>query len=640
MEQRKDIISFLTARNYKPKKVGRNYRITPCPACDSKTGLNINPDRNLYNCFSCGISGSLYKWLVEVEKMSEKEAYKELQRVTNAEDITKKAPLEPVKAPTTPQHNKDYIQSCINKLHQKNKNSNINELKGIQYLINRGISLDTINKYKITYGDIKNNNGKKYHNVLIFPLSENNRIVSFSSRTIGQDNRYYNNTGTMYMFNGDYLKESNQILFLTEGIIDALSIEEMGYKAIALNGVGRVKALIEEIKKQGKNNHYVSAMDNDKAGKNATTELKKALGKDMQILSYSDKIKDPNEYIIKDKEGFKRALESAKKNIINLGMEKLKPTLETYILNQYAKDLEDYRRGSEVKTGYKELDEKLNGLHNNLYVIGGMSGTGKTTLASQIMDNLAIADEHVIYLSLEQSIYDIATKSLIRQLKKDYENITITAQQLKMMNFQTKEMYQKVKDAIKKYSRIAKNITIIEGDFHFDVFTLSEYIKEYISITGIKPVVIVDYLQILPAPKGNLISDKQKVDINVTQLKRITRVLKVPLICISSLGRDNYLNPINYNSFKETGGIEYTADVLMGLQYAVTESEEMEQISPTKRSEKWELVNDAKREYPVELTLKILKNRNGESGDINFKFYWESEYMESEPTLKRASDAW
>ena len=50
------------------------------------------------------------------------------------------------------------------------------------------------------------------------------------------------------------------------------------------------------------------------------------------------------------------------------------------------------------------------------------------------------------------------------------------------------------------------------------------------------------------------------------ELKRLQREHNLVMFLISSLNRENYMLPITEANFKETGSIEYTADVIFGLQ--------------------------------------------------------------------------
>ena len=113
-----------------------------------------------------------------------------------------------------------------------------------------------------------------------------------------------------------------------------------------------------------------------------------------------------------------------------------------------------------------------------------------------------------------------------------------------------------------------------------------------------KPVVIVDYLQIIQGDEKRQ-STKELIDSNVTELKRISRNNDVPVFVISSLNRSNYLTPVDFESFKESGGIEYTCDVLWGLQLQAINEDVFN--SDKKLKEKRERIKEAK----AEITRKI-----------------------------------
>ena len=83
---------------------------------------------------------------------------------------------------------------------------------------------------------------------------------------------------------------------------------------------------------------------------------------------------------------------------------------------------------------------------------------------------------------------------------------------------------------------MANNTIIVEGNFNVTVNTIRDYIEQYILFTGIKPVVILDYLQIL-RPLNDKMTDKQQVDFNVTELKRVSRDFDIPIFVICSFNR-------------------------------------------------------------------------------------------------------
>ena len=109
-------------------------------------------------------------------------------------------------------------------------------------------------------------------------------------------------------------------------------------------------------------------------------------------------------------------------------------------------------------------------------------------------------------------------------------------------------------------------------------------------------------------------NDKLRTDVNITSLKRISRDYKIPILVISSFNRMSYDKDITLSAFKESGGIEYSSDIIIGLQQT---SER-----PLARSELTERI----------IKLSVLKNRQGKKDESitlryqpAFNYYIEGE---------------
>ena len=136
--------------------------------------------------------------------------------------------------------------------------------------------------------------------------------------------------------------------------------------------------------------------------------------------------------------------------------------------------------------------------------------------------------------------------------------------------------------------------------------------RRYITRNGTRPVVILDYLQILqPADSTRRQNLKETIDSTVTELKRMSREMDLTVIVVSSVNRQNYMTPIDFESLKESGGIEFTADVVWGLQLQCINEPLFERDKGIK--EKRDRVKAAKAENPRKIELVCLKNRYGRS---------------------------
>jgi replicative DNA helicase len=158
------------------------------------------------------------------------------------------------------------------------------------------------------------------------------------------------------------------------------------------------------------------------------------------------------------------------------------------------------------------------------------------------------------------------------------------------------------------YSDYAQHIRFIEGVGNVGVENIRKAVEEHINYTNNTPIVLIDYIQLL-APYNAKMTDKQNMDKNVVELKRISRDFKTPVIGISSLNRDGYKDKVIMAAFKESGAIEYSSDILIGLNLKGAGAAGFD-------------VEAAKKKQPRDIVLSVLKNRNAETGGtINYKYY-------------------
>lgn len=310
-------------------------------------------------------------------------------------------------------------------------------------------------------------------------------------------------------------------------------------------------------------------------------------------------------------------------------------TKEEYLKNNTANHLQAFMNGitesvntPSIPTGFNDLDIKLDGgLYEGLYILGAISSLGKSTFILQIADQIAQQGQDVLFFSLEMARSELMAKSISRNTfilcdnHKDAKTTRGITAGKKHLAYSPKEN-ELIKKSIQAYSEYAGKIYISEGLGTIGVEQIKETVKKHIEFTGNKPVIFIDYLQIL-APYDMRATDKQNTDKAVMELKRISRDYKIPVIGISSFNRENYSNSVSMVSFKESGAIEYSSDVLMGLQFK--RQGELDEINRVKSKNEPKIiinVDEEKRKDPREVELKILKNRNGATGNSMFYNYY------------------
>lgn len=649
LKQRVKIVDYLQSKGHNIKKVGSNYGVSPCPLCNKGDNhFRINPSTNLYNSFNgCTTGGSIIDLIKQLENKTEAEAIKELYILAGEDyEQQKQEYLQGNKQVQTPtRQNENTTQNNIISEEQKAKvkqyiDTNYTpeaEQQAIKVLSSRGIEKEIISKYKIFIGkDMMNNNR------IIIPILENGEYTAYIGRAIDNTNKYkyINSKGKMTAFNIDYIKQqpgTDKTIYICEGVFDALSLEQAGVKAIAINSVQQYNnTFISKVKSHiqtASQYTYILSLDNDAPGQENTKKIIQELAKlkiTSKMLIIPEQYKDVNEwYIASNKGEFNRAIKQNIKDI-ELQQEQLteeeetkkidynNKTVASYIGSSFLTDITKTSKYRKKTTGFKELDKAINGVFPGLYVLGAISSLGKTTLLHQIADQMASTGEKVIYFSLEQSQFELVAKSISRNTF-DIDPIEYKSN-IEIMREETPSTL--TIEAVKQYSTTAENIIIEEGNFKTSVDNIREYVKNYIETTGNTPNVFVDYLQIL-TPTNDRISDKQQVDRNVSELKRISRDFDIPIFVICSFNRTNYNEKVDFTSFKESGGIEYTADVVLGLQYKIiTDKSDNDTISR-------DVINAEKSKGRREITLVGLKNRNGRPYfKINYTFIPRANYFE------------
>lgn len=297
-----------------------------------------------------------------------------------------------------------------------------------------------------------------------------------------------------------------------------------------------------------------------------------------------------------------------------------------YIHEILSGDLRKFQSFKYRKTGFSNMDKIIGCLYPGLYVIGAISSLGKTTFVHQLGDQLAKAGDHVLYFSLEQSRFEMITKGISRITAQENIKTAVSAIDIRQGIFT-----DAVRRAADIYAGFAENERIIECDFNMTIKTITQTVESYVRRFGVSPVVIVDYLQIIQ-PQGKQ-STRDAVDGNVKALKKLQSEYDLVLMVISSLNRQNYLMPIDFESFKESGGIEYTADVIWGLQLQVMNSDIFNRRESLK--EKRESVKEAKRANPRKIELVCLKNRYGVSSyNCGFDYYANFDYFKPDETFQ------
>lgn len=517
----------------------------------------------------------------------------------------------------------------------------------------RGLTRETLDRFNIGFVE-KWKHPKATGNVpetprLIVPISAYSYLARDTRKEIPEREKPFKKSKVKgrdivtWLFNRKALRSSDKPIFIVEGEIDAMSIEQCGFPAVGIGSTSNVRMLLEEVKANKPTQPLVIALDNEtndntrKAEEDLISGLK-ALGIFAYPVKLYGKYKDANEFLQADPEAFRQTLQNAAGMVSQDETDKKETERDIYLReNCAASFIQDFLDGISasantpaISTGIAEIDEALDGgLYPGLYFLGAISSLGKTSLVLQIADYIAQSGHDVLFFSLEMARSELMAKSISRNtfiIAFNETGRTTTAKTSRGITdgsrwqHYSKDETRLIKRAVETYESYAKNIFITEAAGRIGTPQIRDAVAKHIFLTGRKPVVFLDYLQILAAPGEDLrrATDKQITDANVTELKQISRDFNLPIFAISSLNRMSYKEAMSMEAFKESGSIEYSSDVLIGLQ--------LQGIGKAGFD-----VNAAKQDNPRKIELVILKNRNGPTGNkADLEYYPLFNYFQGE----------
>ena len=634
---------------------------------DANPSMSFDVKHNRVKCFSCNVSYDIFDLVgMDYGLTDQREIFDktyELLGISVENEPRRERPVD-VFSPIGEDGQKQDKSGQPTHTHtdvykaEKDKLSYFEEcrkrLPETEYPASRGLSSAILNRHMIGYDpDFKTSSseGLVTWKALIIPTGRGSYQARNTDPSAAHKDRY-RKRGEAQIFGYKALYTSASPVFVVEGEIDCMSIEEAGGAAIGLGSFDNVPLLLRMLKEKRPTQPLIIALDNeaedDKAARVADKEkeLEKGLEElGIPFLRYNPcgEYHDANEALVKDRKALTAEIVAAYNTVKDQAEEQERKLREAYLSTSAGAHLQDFLDGitesvntDSIPTGFPHLDSILDGgLYEGLVTVGGISSLGKTSLIMQIADQVASAGYDALIFSLEMSRTQLMSKSISRhtvQLAKAQGIDTRNAKTARGIttgkrysNYNSTEL-KLIQDATIAYSEYADRIFIQEGVGDITVETLRETVEKHILLTGGKweeneetgerrltggrrPLVIVDYLQII-APHSDRATDKQVVDHAVLELKRISRDYKLPVIAISSFNRGGYKIEATFEQLKESGAIEYSSDIVLALQLGGIGKKK--DFDPTAE----------KKKTPREIELVVLKNRDGAVGDkVAFNYY-------------------
>jgi DNA primase len=285
------------------KRAGSSFK-APCPFHDEKSpSFVVNPARQSYHCFGCGVHGDSIKFVMEYEKLNYPEAIEKLAASTNFT-------LHYTEGGS--QKKRSNLLETLNEWYQKLFEQN---RTAQEYLNERGIYASSIERFGVGYAPAsfetirfleqrrlstaealeqgalgKGEDGKlfaRFIERITFPIhSPSGAIVGFGGRTITGHQAKYVNSPQTALFNKSRLLYAYHLardtifrrreIIVTEGYLDVVMLHQAGFThAVATLGTALTAEHLPLLRKGEPK--ILLAYDGDKAGRAAALKASRLL---------------------------------------------------------------------------------------------------------------------------------------------------------------------------------------------------------------------------------------------------------------------------------------------------------------------------------------------------------------------------
>lgn len=295
-----------------------------------------------------------------------------------------------------------------------------------------------------------------------------------------------------------------------------------------------------------------------------------------------------------------QAILEAEKTLVQLGEEIL--TQRIYRLDEVVEEaLEDLEEEGPaqkaIPSGFVDFDNLAQGLcQDNLVIIAGRPGMGKTSFALNVAQNVGIRHSRgVLIFSLEMSRHELALRALCSEGDVDFHQL------------RTRHLPQSGWNSLMAAARTIAGAPIyIDDSATLSMLELTAKARRMQREKGIE-LVMVDYLQLLSSGARH---DNRQAEVAAVSrgLKALAKTLHIPVVALAQLSRkpeERGDKRPQLSDLRETGQLEQDADLVAFLY-------------------RDEVYNKNNPENTGLAELIVAKHRNGPTGTIDLVFLGES----------------
>ncbi len=295
------------------------------------------------------------------------------------------------------------------------------------------------------------------------------------------------------------------------------------------------------------------------------------------------------------------ALGRAEQAILGLGEDAIQKGFVpiSRIFNETISDLEERPTSGLVGlgTGFNDLDDMTKGLAaGNLVIVAGRPGMGKTSLALNIAEHVAIRENKAVgVFSLEMSNHELALRVISAESDVPFGPLR--------SGHLSQRQWNKVVETVRSTSNAPLFIDDSASPTLLEIGSKARRLKAEQDLG----MIVVDYLQLMQAG-GRYENRNLEISAITRGLKQLAKELDIPVVALSQLSR----NPERRGSdrrpqladLRESGSIEQDADLVAFIYRDEVYHEDTED--------------------PGIAEIIIAKHRNGETGTIRLVFFGEN----------------
>lgn len=258
-----------------------------------------------------------------------------------------------------------------------------------------------------------------------------------------------------------------------------------------------------------------------------------------------------------------------------------------------------------IHTGFIKIDELIPSLNGGeLIIIAGRPSMGKTSLALNIADNIAVSNnpKNICIFSIEMPSKQLVFRMLCSRAKLDQQRV-------RNGNMKDKEWIQ-LTDAGESLSKAS---IFIDESATLTIQAMRAKARK-LKVQQDIDMIIVDYIQLMDSPSKSE-NRQQEMTVISRGLKSIAKELNVPVIALSQLSRQveqrGGVKRPQLSDLRESGAIEQDADIVMFIYRPEFYLSHLDKTS----AEFTEVEGQAE--------IIIAKHRNGPTGTANLAFLKE-----------------